>query len=135
MWSLLLRKNWWKFVLCQEAPEIFDPFFIKVTRLWRRFSRINKHSSINKLQLGFVNDFIAPIILRSFTTLKVIHLRKSMSDVVDLKCCSKWSANESDFCPFLRRVWPSDKWMSILFLNVWCVLPIQIASHLEYFTS
>ena len=77
--------------------------------LSRRFLRTDKHSSMHRLQLGFVNVFIAPIGLICFTTLNVMHLRRSVQGVVDLNYCSKRSANESYFCPFLRRRWTSDK--------------------------
>ena len=77
--------------------------FITVTRFSCSIFRIVKRSCIHKLQLGFVNVFIAPIVFISFSTLNVIHLRSSVCDVVLLKCCTKWAANESDFCQFLSR--------------------------------
>ena len=61
----------------------------------RVFFRVVKRSCIHKLQLGFVNVFIAPIGFSCFSTLNVIHLRSSVRDVVLLKCCTKWAANES----------------------------------------
>ena len=64
-----------------------------VTYLFKDFKR----SSIHRLQLGFVNVFIASIGFCSFTTLNVMYLRRSVRDVVVLKCCLKWTANESDF--------------------------------------
>ena len=79
--------------------------------------RIVKRSCIHKLQLGFVNVFIAPIVFSCFSTLNVIHLRCSVRNVVLLKCCTKWAANESDFCPFLRRGCRLEKLPSIFFLN------------------
>ena len=56
--------------------------FISVTHLSRRFFRVDKRSCIHKLQLGSVNGFIAAIGLRLFT-LNVMHLRKSIRDVLD----------------------------------------------------
>ena len=66
-------------------------------------------TTIHKVQVGFVNVSIAPIGFRCFTNLNDIHLHRSVHDVVELKCCSKWAANESDFCPFLRRRRRSEK--------------------------
>ena len=93
----------WKHVLCRQAPYISEFLFMIVTRLSRIFLRIARRSSIHRLQLGFVNVFIAPIWFICFTTLNVMYLRKSVRDVVVLKCCSKLAANESDFCRFLSR--------------------------------
>ena len=76
---------------------------MSVMRLSRSFLKIINHPSIHRLQLGFVNDFIAPIELICVTNLNVINLRRFMRDILDLKWCSKWAANESYFCPFLRR--------------------------------
>ena len=81
------RKNGWKVVLCRKAPYISEDFFISVTCLSHRFLRIVKFSSIHRLKLGFVNDFIGPIGLSCFATLNIMHLCKSMRDVVYLKCC------------------------------------------------
>ena len=53
--SLILSNNQWKVVLGQQAPYISKFLFISVTHLSRRFLRIIKHSSIHRLQLGFVN--------------------------------------------------------------------------------
>ena len=92
----------WKQVLCWQAPYISEFLFIIVTRLSRSFLRIVRRSSIHRLQLGFLNVFIAPIGFICFTTLNVMYLRKSLRDLVLLKCCSKWAANECNFCPFLR---------------------------------
>ena len=108
--SLVLRKNIRKIILCQNAPCISEFSFISVTRLshiiWRNFKR----SFIHRLELGLVNISIYPIRLRCFATLNVMHLRRSVHDVVDLKWCSKWAANESYFCPFLEDVghWRND---------------------------
>ena len=74
-----------------------------MTHLSLRFFSIVKRSSIHKLHLGFVNFYIAPIGLIYLTTLSDMHLRRSVHDVVYLKCCSKWAANESDFFQFLKR--------------------------------
>ena len=89
-------QNLWKQVLCRQAPYISEFLFMIVMRLPRSFLRILRRSSIHILQLGFVNVFIAPIGFRCFTTLNVMYLRKSVRDVVVLKFCSKWAANESD---------------------------------------
>ena len=99
----MLSQNLWKVVLYRKAPYISKFLFISVTHLPRRFLRIVRRSSIHRLQLGFVTVFIAPIGLSSFTTLNVVHLRRSVREVADLKCCSKWAANDYYFCPFLRR--------------------------------
>ena len=99
--------------------------FIIVTRLSHTFLRIVTHYSIHRLQFGLVNVFIAPIGFSCFTTLNIIYLRRYVRGVVTLKCCSKWSENESDFCPFLSRRRISEKWPSILFfvslLSVTCM--------------
>ena len=62
-----------------------------------------------RLQLGFIDFSIAPIKFRCFTNLNEIYLRRSVSDVEVLKCCTKWAANESDFCPLLSRRRRSEK--------------------------
>ena len=64
---------------------------------------------IKMLEFGFIDAFIAPIRFSYFTTLNVIYLRRSVREVVALKCYSKWSANESDFCPFLSKHRRSEK--------------------------
>ena len=119
-----VRKNIWKVVLCRKVSYISKLLFISATHLSRRFLRIFKFSSIHRLKLGFLNYFIAPIGLIWFTISNSINLRKSVSDVLYWKCCLEWAANESDFCPFLRRHWTSEKQPSIIFLNECCVLPI-----------
>ena len=101
--SSVLTQNLWKQVLCWQAPYISQFLFMIVTRLSRSFLRIIKCSSIHRLQLGFVNFFIAPIRFSCLTTLNVMYLRNSVRDVVVLMCCLKWAANESDFFPFLSR--------------------------------
>ena len=85
----MLSKNWWKQVLCRQAPYISEFLFMIVTRLSRIFLSIVRRSSIHRLQLGFVNAFIVPIGFGCFTTLNVMYLRKSVRDVVVLKCCLK----------------------------------------------
>ena len=75
-----------------------------MTRLSRSFVWIVKLPSVHRLQLGFVNDFIAPIGFSCFTNLNVMHLRGSVRDVIALKSCSKWAENESDSYPFLEGV-------------------------------
>ena len=67
--SSLIRENQQKVVLCRKEPYIFEFLFITVTRLSRIFLRIVKRYSIHRLQLGFVNVFIAPIRFSYFTTL------------------------------------------------------------------
>ena len=113
----MLRQNRWKVVLCWQAPYISELLFIIVTRLSRSFLRIVKRSSIYRLQFGLVNVFIVKIVFSWFATLNFIYLRRSVRDVVDLKCCSKCAANESDFCLFLSRLRRSEKWPSILFFE------------------
>ena len=58
---------------------------------------IVKRSCIHRLQLGFVKNKIPPIRFSYFTALNVVYLHISVRDVVVLKCCSKWVANEFDF--------------------------------------
>ena len=132
--SSMIRKNWRKVVFLRQAQYISKLLFRILTFLSHRCFRIIKLPSLKILQLVFVNYFISPIGTIWFTTLNFMHLRKYVRSVVDLKCCLKWAANESDFCPFLIRRWTSEKWPSILFLNVCCVLPIYIASHIEHST-
>ena len=76
------RGNGWKVVLCGKDPYISEVFFISVTCLSHSFLIIVKCSSIHRLKLGFVNDFIGPIGLICFTNLNAMHLRKSMRDRV-----------------------------------------------------
>ena len=58
-------------------------------------------SYIHRLQVGFIIVFIVPVGFSYFTTLNVMYLRRSVHDIVALKCCSKWAANESEFFLFL----------------------------------
>ena len=97
------EQNRWTVVLYRQAPYISKFLFMSVTRLSRRFLSIVSHSSIHILQVGLVNYFIAAIGLSFVTTLNVIHLCKSVRGLVYLKCCSKWAANESYFCPFFEK--------------------------------
>ena len=39
---------------------------------------------LHKLHLGFVNDFFSPISLSCLIDFKIIHLHKSVHDIVDL---------------------------------------------------
>ena len=73
-------------------------YIINVTFLLRSSLSIVKGSSIHRLKLGSENYFISPIELRCFTTLNAIQLQKYVHDIVCLKCCLEWAANESDFC-------------------------------------
>ena len=104
--------------LCRQALYISKFLFIIVTCLSRSILRINKHSSIHTLQLGFVNISISPIGFRCFTTLNFMYLCRSIRDVVALTCCSKWAANYYGFCLFLegvgdqRNYCPFFSWMS-----------------------
>ena len=76
-----------------------------------------------------MNNFMDPIRLICFNTSSVINLRRSMCIVVYLKCCSKWDANESDFCPFLRRRWTSEKGLTIIFSEcMLCVTYVNIVT-------
>ena len=52
------------------------------------------------MQLGFVNVFIVPIGLIWFNTLNAMYLRRTVRDLVDLKECSEWAADGSDFSAF-----------------------------------
>ena len=124
-----MRKNWHKFVLCWEARYISESLLITVTCLSRIFFRIVGRSSTHTLQLDFVIVFIAQIGLSYFTTLNGMHLRGSVREVVDLKCGSKWSENESYFCLFLiiyiyiyisnQTLWP----LRILIVRRWGFKP------------
>ena len=73
------------------------------------FLRIFRHYSIQRLQLCFINDFIAIIRFISFTTSNFIYSCIFVLDVVELKFCSKWEGKESGFCLFLRRCRRSEK--------------------------
>ena len=77
--KLVLRKNRRKVIFFRKDLYISDFLFITVTRLSCSCFRIIKHSSILRLQLGFINCFIAPIGFSCFTTLNVIYLRRSKS--------------------------------------------------------
>ena len=105
----MLRINIRKVVLCPKAPYTLELLFTSMTFLSRSFLRIVKYSSIHRFQLGFVEHLIATIGLICLTTLKVMQVCKYMSYAVDLKCCSEWAANESDFCTLLRGSWTLDK--------------------------
>ena len=59
-----------------------------MTFLSRIFLSVVKPYSIYILQFGSVNDFIDPIRLGCLTVPNYIRLRKSVRDIVDLKCCS-----------------------------------------------
>ena len=107
--SSVLRKNWWKVVLCQQDLYVSEFLLITVTHFSRWFFRMVKRSSVHRLQLGFVHVFIAPIGFIWFTALNVAYLRRSVRDVVALRFCSKRAANESNFCPLLIRYRISDK--------------------------
>ena len=91
--------------------------FITVTRFSHSIYRIVKRSCIHKLQSGFVHVFITPIRFSCFITLNVIHLHSSVCDLVLLKCCTNWAANESDFCPFLSKRCRSEKMTILSFLE------------------
>ena len=133
--SSVLRENGWKVVLCGQALYISKLMIMGVTRSSCTFLRVVKKLSIHRLQLGFVNSFIAEIRLIFFTNLNVKKFCKFLCDIVSLKRCSKWASNEPDFCPLLRRCWTSEKWPSNISLNIWCVLHIQIASQRDIFIS
>ena len=81
------RKNRRKVLLCRQALYISDILFISVVFLSHRFLRIFKRSYIHSLKLGFANDLISLIGLIYLIKLNVIHLRKSLCDVVYSKCC------------------------------------------------
>ena len=50
--------------------------------------------------------------------LNIMHFCTFLLDVVYLKFCSEWAANESYFCQFLRRRRRLQKELCILFLDV-----------------
>ena len=121
-------------VFCWQAQYINNFLFMTVNNLFRSFLRIIIRSSVHRLQLGFVNVFDAPIVFRCFTTFNVIYLCISVREVVALKCCSKWAANESDFCLFLiwRRI--SVKMTVHSFLKFLpCVTYINSITHLAFY--
>ena len=68
----MIRQNIRKVVLCQRDPYIYEVLFITMTGLSNSFLRIVKHSSMHKLQLGFVNVFIVTIGCICNTTLDMI---------------------------------------------------------------
>ena len=68
-----------------QAPYISKFLFISVTFLSCRFLRISKRSSLQRLKLCFINDFIDQIGLVWFTILNFIHVYKSVFDVVYFK--------------------------------------------------
>ena len=119
--SSVIRQNWWKVIFCWQASYISKFLFIIVTRLSRSFLRIVKRYSIHRLQFGFINTFIVPIRFICFTTLNVIFLRRSVRSIVELKYCSKWAANESDFCLLLSRSRSSEKWPSKIFHIIYII--------------
>ena len=96
----MIRKNRWKVVLFWQALYINKLLFITVTRLSRSLLKTVKRSSIHRLQLGFIKVFFASVGFGYLTTLNVIYLRRFLHDVVALKCCLKWAANESGFFLF-----------------------------------
>ena len=60
--------------------------FITMTCFSRSLLRTVKCSSIHRLQLGFINFFIAPIGFNYFTALNFIYLHISIRDLVVLEC-------------------------------------------------
>ena len=119
MGSSVLRQNWWKVFLYRKALYISQLLFVIVTRLSHSIFRIVKRSYIHKLQLGFVNIFIAPIRFSCFTTLNVMYLSRSVHAVVVLNCCYTWASKESCFfvhfwegVVHMRNDHPLFSWMS-----------------------
>ena len=111
-------------LLFHQAPYTSN-FFHKCDIFVTFIFRAVKHYSIHILQLGFVNDFIDPtidtIILNWLTSLNVLHVCRSVHEVVYLKCFSSWAANEYYFYPFIRTCWTLDKWLYIIFIFLYCL--------------
>ena len=84
MVSLVLSKNQWKVKLGWQALHAYKFLFIRMTPLSRDFLMIVKHSSIHRLQLGFI-IIVSPIGLSRFTTFNGIHIRSSVCGLVDSK--------------------------------------------------
>ena len=120
----MLRKNLWKVFFCQQVLYISKILFISVTRLSHRVLSRVKRSFIHRLKLGSGNDFNDTIGLRYFTTWNVIQLRKSVRDIVYLKCCLKWVANKSDFPRF-------EKILEILEMTVYSFLECLLFGYLN----
>ena len=82
------------------ACPIYFRFFTSVKLLSHSFFGIIKHLYMHKLQLIFLNDLIASMVLRCLNTLNAIQFSKFVCDVVDLNWCSQLAANESYFFIF-----------------------------------
>ena len=129
----MLRQNSLKVILCRQAPYIFELFFMTVMRLSHGFLRIVKRSSVNRLQLGFVNVFIVNTMFRCLTDLNIIYLRRSVHDIVVIKWCSKWWANEYYFYPFLIIRSRSEKWPTIFLECLICVIYRYSGNHWSFY--
>ena len=70
------------------GPVYFRIFVQKYDVFITYLLRIIICSSMHKLKLDFVNGLIYPMGLIFLTNLNVIHFRKSVCDVVYLRCCS-----------------------------------------------
>ena len=82
----------------QTFKKIMDGHFSDLQSLLK-----NGKKKLDSFAAHFVNVFIAPIGFSYFTTLNVIYLHRSVRDVVVLKCCTKWAANESNFFSVLEQ--------------------------------
>ena len=60
-------------IFVPEGPIYLQIIVHKCDILSRSFTRIVQCYSVNRLQLGLLNDFIDPIGLRCLTTLNVMH--------------------------------------------------------------
>ena len=125
----MLRGHQWRVVLCWQGPYISESLFVSVTNVSRSFLIIFNRSSKHRLQLGFMNDFISPIGFICFTTLNVIYLHRPMREVVDLKCYTKWGANESVFFIF-EKTFDIEEMTAHSFLDyLLCVTYINSVTH------
>ena len=87
----MLRKNG-EIIFVPTGPIYLLTLFHKRDTFVTYFFWIVRRFYIYRLKLGFVNVFIEPIRLSCFNTLSIMHLRRSIHDIVDLKCCWKWAA-------------------------------------------
>ena len=80
----------------------------------------------------FHKIFIAPNLL---IYLKHHAKNSSVSYAVDLKCFFQQAENESVFCPVIRRFQKLEKQTTTIFLSVYCVFHMLIASQKFHLTS
>ena len=84
---------------------------------------IVKHSSIHRLQQGFINYYIDPIRLIWFTTLNLIQFSKYMHDVVYLKWCLEIRNKRVWFLSVVDKLLDIGE-MTVHFLESVLILPI-----------